>query len=135
MARLGCGLGVLLMVLGFVALFLIVMLPVIPGIGDLPPLLTLQGALFCPPGHTYDQEYMSTSVRPGETFLSVNGFCTDESGERRAFTAEQDDRRIAVSAATFLVPFLIGIFLFIFTIGRVAGTPKGTTEYVIRIRQ
>jgi hypothetical protein len=135
MARLGCGLGVLLMILAFVALFAIVVLPVFPGIGDTPIMLTLQGVFFCPPGQTYDQEYSSTSIRPGESFLGINGFCTDEDGERRAFTAAQNERRIVVAAATFLVPFLIGILLFVLAMIRMASGSKDRGEYVLTIRQ
>lgn len=118
MVRTGCLVGALLIVAAFVGLLLFVFLPVIPGIGSTPFVLNIQGALFCPPGHTYEQEQVQYRWRPGETLYTVNAFCIDQEGQRRAFTSEQNTRRLVISTAIFVAPFLLGLLLVIFNAGR-----------------
>lgn len=118
MARMGCLLGVLLILAAVAALFAVVVLPVIPGVGDTPALMSLQGALFCPAGTTYGHERSSYSYRPGETYLALESYCVDAEGQQNPFSQEQEGQRFIISAAGFVVPFLIGLFLLIFSISR-----------------
>jgi hypothetical protein len=120
MARTGCLVGALLIVAAIVGLLLVIFLPVIPGIGNAPFVLNIQGALFCPPGHTYEQEQVQYRWRPGETLYTVNAFCVDQEGQRRSFTSEQNTRRLVISAAIFVAPFLLGLLVVTFTARRAA---------------
>lgn len=126
MGRMGCLLGVLLILVALAGLFLVVVLPVIPGIGNTPFLLNIQGALFCPAGHTYEQEQEQLRTRPGETFFMVNGFCITAEGERIPFSQEQETQRLIVSALIFTVPFLIGLLFATLSIGRMTRRAAGT---------
>lgn len=123
MRRIGCLLGVFLILVAVVALFAVVVLPVIPGVGDIPILMNIQGALFCPAGQTYGHDRSSYSVRPGETFLALESYCVNEDGDQIAFTQEQDSQRLVVSALSFVIPFLIGLFLVIFSLSSAARSP------------
>jgi hypothetical protein len=107
MRRMGCLLGVFLILVAVVALFAVVVLPVIPGVGDIPILISIQGALFCPAGQTYGHDRSSYSVRPGETFLALESYCVNENGDQISFTQDQEVQRLVVSALSFVIPFLM----------------------------
>jgi hypothetical protein len=120
----GCLLGVLLILFAAVALFAVVVLPVIPGVGDTPLLMSLQGALFCPAGQTYGHDRSSYNVRPGETFLALESYCVNSDGEQVAFTGEQESRRFITSALIFVIPFVLGLFMVIGSISSAARSPR-----------
>lgn len=111
MARIGCWLSLLLMAFAFVALFGLVVIPVLPFGENNPTLMQIKGALLCAPGQTY--------VMEGQNFSDFRGsgrrfdvYCVAEDGTK-VNVIEKD---FLVSAALFAVPFVIGLLLGIFAL-------------------
>lgn len=115
MGRFGC----LLMILAFVALAALVVLPVIGPFRDNSTLMSLQAAINCPPGYTFENEFQTFRPRPGETIESATGYCISPDGETRTqLTADEQGRFFIIAIGSFVVPFIVGLFLFIGAVTR-----------------
>jgi hypothetical protein len=108
MRRIGCLLGVFLIVFSFVAMAVLVVIPVLPFGENNPTLMAIKGALLCAPGQNY--------VMEGRNFSDVRGsgrtfqvYCVKEDGTK----INVMDKDFLVSIIAFVVPFLIGLFLII----------------------
>ncbi len=113
MGRLGCWLGFFLMTLAMVAMFALVVLPVIGPFRDNATLMSLQAAINCPPGYTFENEF-TTYSRPGETMDVATGYCISPDNEKRTeLTPEQQGRFFLIAVGVFVIPFIIGLFMFI----------------------
>jgi hypothetical protein len=117
MARLGCWLGVALMLVAFVALFALIVLPVIGPFRDNTMLMNLQAVINCPPGYTFENEFETFRPRPGETIDAATGFCISPEGERIQQSDDEVMRFVGIAIAAFVVPFIIGLILFIVAFG------------------
>src|SRR5690242_4297335 len=108
MRRIGCWLGVFLILFSFLAMAALVVIPVLPFGENNPALMSVKAALLCSPGQQYvmvGRNY-SDNRGSGRTFQV---YCVNADGTRVS-VMEKD---FLVSIILFLVPFLIGLFLVI----------------------
>jgi hypothetical protein len=119
MARLGCWLGVVLILLSIVAMAALVVLPVLGPFRDNATLMSLQAAINCPAGYTFENEF-TTYSRPGETIDAATGYCISPEGERIQQTGDQQGRFILIAMAAFVVPFVVGLILSIVSFNMIA---------------
>ncbi len=101
-------LGGVLMVLAFIFLFGFIVFPVIPQLADSPVFDSILGAVLCAPDQTLVRDQYSQSFG-SETQYSMNVACQDAKGNLSDVT----DRWGQVGMVGYLVPFLIGLFLFL----------------------
>jgi hypothetical protein len=101
MARLGC----LLMIIAMVALFAIIVIPVLPPTENMSEVDDLLEPLLCEPGQEIERELYSQTDFDG-TGYSMNVSCIDNEGQRTDATG----RWVLVGVLAFTAPFLIGLF-------------------------
>jgi hypothetical protein len=124
MARMGCLLGVLLIGFAVVALFTLVVIPVLPFGENNPTLMQIKGALVCEPGQQYVMEGHNFSDNRGSG-RRFNVYCVGDDGTK----LDVIEKDFLVSLVLFVVPFLVGLFL---TIGASAGLARGVTRNVLQ---
>jgi hypothetical protein len=127
MARLGCWFGVALMLLAFAALFSLVVLPVLGPFRDNAILMSLQAAISCPAGYTFENEFTTYRPSPGETIDAATGYCISPEGERIQQTADEQGSFIMVAMGSFAIPFVVGLLLFIFAVNAMTTRRVRTT--------
>jgi hypothetical protein len=103
MARLGC----LLEIISMVALFVLVVLPVIPFFEDSDFFDNMLKPILCPDGEIRREQYQTEDYEG--TGYSMNVYCEDSEGDETDVTGLW----IGIGVAAFLVPFLIGLFMMI----------------------
>lgn len=113
MGRLGCWLGFSLMAFAMAAMFALIVLPVVDPFRDNATLMSLQAAINCPSGYTFENEFERYYPRPGETVDVATGFCVSPEGERIEQTADEQGRFVLIAIAAFTIPFIVGLFLLI----------------------
>ena len=101
MVRFGC----FMIVLAIAALMVIIVLPVIPPLGDNTTIDQFLQPLICQPGETIQRDLYSQSTYDGTSF-SMDVYCVDQEGAQR----DETGRWTLVGAAGFVLPFLIGLF-------------------------
>ncbi len=106
MGRAGCLLGTLLMGFAMASLFALVVIPVLPFGENNPTLMQIKGALLCEPGQQYVMEGQNFSDNRGSG-RRFQVYCVGADGAKVS-VIEKD---FLVSAAIFVVPFLVGLFL------------------------
>jgi hypothetical protein len=104
MARLGC----LLEIISMVALFMLVVLPVIPIFEDSEFFDNMLKPVLCPDGTIRREQYQTYDDDDG-TGYSMNVYCEDSEGDETDVTGAW----IGIGIAAFLIPFLIGLFMMI----------------------
>lgn len=109
MARLGC----LLSIIGMVCLFGIVVLPVLPFLEKTTLIDDYLQPLLCEPGETIQRSQYSTRDSEGTSY-SMDVSCRNSDRQERDVTG----RWMLIGIAGFLVPFLIGLFMFIGGVNR-----------------
>ncbi len=103
-------LGGVLMALAFIFLFGFIVFPVIPQLGDAPVFDSLLGAILCAPDQTLIRDPYSQTFG-SETNFSMDVYCQDTNEKRIDVT----DKWGEIGMVGYLVPFLLGLFLFIFS--------------------
>jgi hypothetical protein len=109
MAKMGC----LLIILSTVALCVIVVIPVLPFLNNSPEIDRFMQPLLCQPGETVRREQYSYQDFEG-TAYSMNVYCVNNDEVERDVSA----RWFIMGAVAFTVPFLIGLFMFIYGVNR-----------------
>ena len=109
MAKLGC----LLIILAVVGLLVIVVVPVLPFLNDSPQVDSFMQPLLCQPGETVRREQYSYRDYEGTSY-SMNVYCIGDDEVERDVSA----RWFIMGAVAFTVPFLIGLFMFIYGVNR-----------------
>jgi hypothetical protein len=108
MSKLGCLFGILLIVIGFAALFAFTIIaPEVRAQNE--SVATLQNALFCNPGEKY-VEVLGGRVTDSfgrNAGRAFSAYCEDSEGQQRDATG----RSVAIMAGAFAVPFLLGLSL------------------------
>ena len=119
MFRLGC----LLEMVSMVALFMLVVLPVIPFFEDSEFFDNLLKPVLCPDGEISREQYQYTDYEG--TSYSMTVTCEDSRGRETDVTGSW----IAIGVGSFLIPFLIGLFMVIFGANRgMRGMMKGIPQ-------
>jgi hypothetical protein len=103
MARLGC----LLEIISMVALFMLVVLPVLPFFEDSEFFDNMLKPVLCPDGDIHREQYQTTDSEG--TGYSMTVRCEDNEGDEEDVTGLW----IAIGVGAFLIPFLIGLFMMI----------------------
>jgi hypothetical protein len=103
MARLGC----LLEIISMVALFFLVVLPVIPFFEDSDFFDNMLQPVLCPDGEIRREQYQTEDY--DGTGYSMNVYCEDSEGDETDVTGAW----IGIGIAAFTIPFLIGLFMMI----------------------
>lgn len=111
MNRLGCLLGILLVLLSIGVLAVMVVLPVIGSFRDDPNVLAIQSALNCPSGHTFEPVDPQAEILVGEDLALATGYCISPAGQRSPITSEHQIGLILITVVLFLVPLLSGLAL------------------------
>jgi hypothetical protein len=124
MARMGCLLGVLLIGFAVVALFALVVIPVLPFGENNPTLMQIKGTLVCEPGQQYVMEGYNFSDNRGSG-RRFNVFCVGDDGAK----LDVMEKDFLVSLVLFVVPFLVGLFL---TIGASTALARGVTRRALQ---
>ncbi len=106
-------LGVFFIIVAVIAMAALIVLPVIGPFRDNSLLMSLQAAINCPPGYTFENEFDTYRPRPGETVESATGYCISPDGDREQLTEDGQIRFLLIAVAAFVVPFLIGLFMLI----------------------
>lgn len=106
-------LGFFFIIVSVVAMAALIVLPVIGPFRDNSFLMSLQAAINCPPGYTFENEFDTYRPRPGETVESATGYCISPDGDREQLTEEGQIRFILIAVGAFVVPFLLGLFMVI----------------------
>lgn len=127
LSRLGCGLGVLLMGLAMVALFGLVVLPVVPATEGNTTIDRALGLVLCRSGETLARDLYSRPATGGGVQFSMTVDCIGLDGVTRNVTGLWT----AVSMAAFVLPFLLGLTLAIFSF--VAGVLRGGGATVVTV--
>jgi hypothetical protein len=108
MSKLGCLVGVLLIVVAFTALFFFTVVPP-EARAQNPSIASLQNALFCNPNEQY-VEVLGGRVTDSfgrNAGRAYSAYCEDLEGQQRAATG----RSFAIMAGAFAIPFLVGLAL------------------------
>ena len=108
MGKLGCLAGVLLIIVGFAALFFFTIIPPETRAQD-ASIVNLQNALFCKPNERYVEVLGGyvTNSSGSSAGRSFSAYCENVEGQRREVTG----RSFAIMAGAFAVPFLVGLVL------------------------
>jgi hypothetical protein len=104
-------LGILLMLIAFAALFLIVLLPTMSP--ENPFVLNMLEAVVCDPGQKAEVEVQVTHDSDGTGYTPILT-CIGREGER----IDASGKHFGIGVVTFIVPFLLGLFLTIAGAGR-----------------
>ncbi|MEO8613490.1 MAG: SHOCT domain-containing protein [Chloroflexota bacterium] len=104
-------LGILLMFIAFAALFLIVLLPTMQP--ESPFVLNMLASIACDPGQKAEVEVRVSHDNEGNGYTPILT-CIGREGER----IDASDKHLSISVITFIVPFLLGLFLVIIGAGR-----------------
>jgi hypothetical protein len=115
MAKVGC----LVMIVGMVALFAIVVIPVLPFLETSPEIDNFLAPLICGPNERIEREQYSTTDREGTSY-SMNVNCVDLENQSRDATG----RWVLVGIVGFTVPLVVGLFAFIFGVNRFVAKRK-----------
>lgn len=102
------GFGCLLIILAMVLLVAIIVVPVLPFTAQTDSIDALLSRALCQPGEQVVRDQYTTTDIEGTGF-SMNVFCRTTTGQERDVTG----RWAIIGGAAFLVPFLIGLTLFI----------------------
>jgi hypothetical protein len=117
MVRFGC----LLSIIGFVAMFALFVIPVMPPFADNATIDGYLTPLICREGETIEREQYSYEDSEGTSY-SMEVYCVDDDGERRDETT-----RWEIMSAAATVPTLgIGILLFVLGVNINARRKKAT---------
>ncbi len=108
MAKLGC----LLIILAVVGLIALVVVPVLPFLENSPQVDGFLQPLLCQPGETVQREQYSYRDSEGTSY-SMNVYCMGDGVER-----DVTMNWTLIGVGAFLVPFLIGLFAFIYGVNR-----------------
>ncbi len=100
--------GIILMVFAFAFLFGFIVFPVIPQLADAPVFDRFLGAILCSPDQILIRDQYSQSFG-SETQFSMNVACRDAQGNLSDVT----DKWGQVGMVGYLVPFLLGLFIFL----------------------
>lgn len=134
MGRLGC----FFIVIAVVAMAALVVLPVIGPFRDNALLMSVQAAINCPSGYTFENEFTTYNPRPGEIIEAATGYCISPTGQRTQMNDDAQGRYFLIAAGAFVVPFLIGLFMIIGASNRatnrrmqdtMGGAPAGQTLF------
>ena len=109
MSRTGCCLGVLLMMLGMGLLFLIIVIPSLPGAENNGTIMNALEPLLCKSGETLTQD-TSVYSDPRGTIRSPHYYCGTSEDTRR----EVPKKATTYGAVGFVAPLVIGLLLTIF---------------------
>jgi hypothetical protein len=111
--------GILLMVLSFVLLCGMVVIPSLtPSLDSLPLVRDALNALLCEPEEHIVGEQSVTSSQPGRTNFTMYVSCVDSAGRERSV----QDPYMLYMVASFIVPFLLGLFMTMFGAARGAAS-------------
>src|SRR5215207_7814918 len=102
------GFGCLLMIVAMILLIVIIVVPVLPFTADNVSIDTLLSRIFCQPGEQLTRDQYTTADSEGKGY-SMNAYCDSAAGQRTDVTAKW----FIYGGAAFLIPFLIGLALFI----------------------
>src|SRR5215207_7431655 len=109
--------GILLMVLSFVFLCGGVVIPSLtPSLDSLPPVRDVLDALLCEPDEHIVGQQSVTSSQPGRTNFTMYVSSVDSAGRERSV----QDPYMFYMVASFIVPFLLGLFMTMFGASRAA---------------
>ncbi len=113
MAKFGC----LLIIVAFVALFGIVVIPVLPPLAENAGIDNYLTALLCQDNEIITRDQYSTTDSDGTSY-SMDVYCTDRERQQRDVTGNW----ILIGVVSFVAPFLIGLFMFIGGVNRGAAS-------------
>lgn len=105
--------GFLLMGVGFAALCILTVLPVLPPFAQNETIDTIIGTVVCQPGETVLRDQYQTQDSDG-TGYSMDVYCINAREQREDVTGKW----FLISIGAFLLPFLVGLFSFIFASNR-----------------
>lgn len=123
MARLGC----LLMVVAMVLLFAIIVIPVLPFVENNATIDGYLTPLMCRPNERIERDLYSGSSRQGGTTFSMGVYCIDNENQRR----DETGRWMMIGTLGFILPFLIGIFTYTGGGGTSKATHTATPHLVV----
>lgn len=124
MTRLGCS----LMILAMILMLALIVLPVIGPFRDNALLMSLQAAINCPPGYTFENEFNTSRPSPGTTVESATGYCISPEGQRTRLSSNEQERFILIATGAFVIPFLLGTFVVIVGANRATKQKAKTTR-------
>ncbi|MCD4685265.1 MAG: hypothetical protein K8S97_04955 [Anaerolineae bacterium] len=110
MAKMGCFLGVALIGLAVVLMVGLIALPIMAEPDNDDQATRWLETLLCKSGETYTQEEYTIRDSTG-TSTNINMYCADAIGDTRSVTG----RMILITGASFVVPFLLGMTLIMFS--------------------
>jgi hypothetical protein len=99
-------LGVFLILAAVGLLVVMVVVPVLPGTAENTTIDRYLAQILCRPGETVVREQYTTSRRDG-TGYSANIYCLNNENQRR----DETGKWVIISAAAFVIPLLVGIFV------------------------
>ncbi len=100
--------GIVLMIVGFVALFGIIVIPVLPPTEDNVSINNYLQALLCNPGEKFVRDQYLTRDKDGTNY-SMTPYCVNSERQRQDVTGKW----VLYGAGGFVVPFLLGLFIVI----------------------
>ncbi|MCA0455150.1 MAG: SHOCT domain-containing protein [Chloroflexi bacterium] len=98
--------GVLLIIIGCLALCAVIVVPVLPPLAENETIDTALAAILCKPNETFERELYQTRDRDG-TGYSMTPYCVNSDHQREDVTGKW----VLVGAGGFVVPFMIGLIL------------------------
>jgi hypothetical protein len=98
--------GILLMFVGFIALFAVIVIPVLPSTEDSVTVNNYLTPLLCNPGEKLIREQYQTRDSDG-TGYSMTPYCVNSERHREDVTGKW----VLIGAGGFLAPFLIGLLV------------------------
>ncbi len=101
-------LGIVLMIAGFVALFGVIVIPVLPPTENDVNINNYLTTLLCKPGEKLTRDLYHRSDSRGTSY-SMTPYCVNNERQREDVTG----RWVLIGAGGFVVPFLIGLFMVI----------------------
>lgn len=121
MARFGC----LLIILGVFLLFAVIVIPVLPFLDNNAAIDGYLNPLICQPGEKIIRELYSEPGMDGGTNFSMDVYCLDREEQRR----DETGRWALTGGVGFIVPFMVGLLLFINGFSRRARTMGSTSTF------
>lgn len=100
-------LGILFIIAAVGLLIVMVVIPVLPNTAENATIDDLLARIVCNPGETLIREQYSRASNRGGTSYSANLYCINNENQRRDETV----RWVVISAAAFVIPLLLGIFI------------------------
>jgi hypothetical protein len=104
MRSVGC--GIFLIIFAVVALLVLVVVPLLPGMSDNPVVLNIAASILCQPNETAEIEVVVTTDSDG-TGYTPHVTCIGREGER----TEQTGKLFLIVGVIFTVPLLLGILV------------------------